>query len=769
MQVLCAILRKKFEKVFIMSYVLKIDRPAQHFNANWREGLPLGNGNHGALVYGYMGDEKIMLSHARIWRDGINKEMPDVSDCMPKMKELILAGRMPEADAMMTDALHAKGYYTGEALPIPACDVRMYRHMEGAFRNYTRTLDLEKEEASVTYRDEAGQHSRRAFVSFADDVVVIEENGDVDVKLTVHATDEAKAYQVREPKQIDYLDEDGWICIAEEEDGREHGAVARVIKKGGSTLILARVFYKGPYREKWQELKEGLLLLEADYETLFARHIGKFTAIFGRVELHLEDRFAEDAYNAELLNEAYQNEMPNRLAERMWAYGRYLLICGTTTGGLPCPLLGLWNGEYQAFWAMNMANINLEMIYWQAMSGNLSELMLPVFDYYEAGMDDMRENARKLYGLNGIFLPAVSTPASLKLTCIMPHIANWTSGAGWIAQMYYEYYLFTKDDEFLRSRAYPFMMEAAAFYQDFITWNKDHTKWVVVPSVSSENHTSDYRCQVAQGKKAIYVSEGTQSSINSTMDIAVIRELFLHLCAVGEKCGATPEQMKGWKAILDGSPAYEANADGAIREWQHPDYPDNYYHRHQSHLYPVFPGRELADAEDKEMFHKAGLLRMTRGIHHQTSWSLTQNANMMARCKDGENAWNSLNYISKTTLLGNLFTVHNDWRENGITMKMNQAPFQIDANIGWSAAVQEMLLYSSERFVEPLPALPKKWKSGAVRGLIAVPGVKTDVEWDEKGASIAIEALRDTSFTLRLRGKTTPVSMKKGERLSYQF
>lgn len=154
----------------------------------------------------------------------------------------------------------------------------------------------------------------------------------------------------------------------------------------------------------------------------------------------------------------------------MWAFGRHLLICATREGGLPCPLMGLWDGEYGADWAFNMANINLEMIYWQAVGGNLPELLLPVCDYYDAMLDDMRENARKLYGCDGIWLSAVSAPGCGRSSFLERHILNWTGGAAWVSRVYCDFWFMTRDETFLRERLLPFLIETAKFYRHFPTF-----------------------------------------------------------------------------------------------------------------------------------------------------------------------------------------------------------------------------------------------------------------------------------------------------------
>ncbi|WP_135555958.1 glycosyl hydrolase family 95 catalytic domain-containing protein [Paenibacillus cymbidii] len=728
-----------------MSYKMVMNRPAAWWNDTWREGTPIGNGWHGGLVYGAAAYERIMLTHTAMWREVRQPELPDVSYVLPKMRERIFEGRVQEGDPLIADELKKQGYAPDGGYPFPAADLHIKLPANEGFSKYRRELLMDSAEATVRFCDGKELVFRRAFVSRADDVLVVEANAGVEVDLTVHLPDTVDSTRVELPKRAVTQKEGEWIYFKAEIDSIEHGAVARVVR-GARTLIICRLFTEGDSRIKWRELTEYMEQLPADYNELLRRHQPEHSRLFGTCRFQLDDNsYSGEELNRTLLDAAYDGELPNALVERMWAYGRYLLTCGTSTGGLPCNLTGLWSGEYRAFWAFNMANINLEMIYWQVLPARMTELLLPVFDYYERNMEDMRENARKLYGCRGIYLPAVSTPGGLKIDCISSHIINWIGGAGWIAQHYYEYWAFTRDHDFLVNRALPFLREAAAFYEDFLIWQDD--KWLVAPSISPENHCSSYR----GGEEA---GEMIQTSINATMDVAIIKEVFAHLIELGGLAGAADEELAVWKTFLAGTPEYERNEAGAPREWLHEDFADRDIHRHQSHLYPVFPGLELARAGEDilESYRIGGIRRMTLGLAYQTSWGLAQNASLLARVGDAEHAWKCLSLISRSTLMENLLTVHNDWRDMGIGLRMKRAPFQIDANMGWTAAVQEMLLFSNRNRIDILPALPAQWERGSIGPLATRAGAEVSITWDLKanGGKAKLTAVRHTEFNLHL-------------------
>ena len=747
-------------------YVMTMNRPASWWGNQYREGVPLGNGRMGALVYGGAMFEKVMLTDADCWRGGVRRELPDVSDRLAGMREKILNGRMPEADWTLESALKEAGYAPRLANPTPVADLTVCTPAVEGFRHYRRRLDLRAACAEVTYQDAGNAYRRRYFVSRADDVLAVEAVSDapltdVSVGLTAHASDRVGADEAL-PEVLVQRAQGEFLEYAARTEGEPFGAVARVVREEKRVRILARTFSGGDVEARLAELRAALAALPADFDVLLERHLPAHRALFDRCAFELEDdRFSPEALNSELLDESYESgRCPNRLAERMWAFGRYLLICATRPGGLPCPLMGLWDGEYGADWAFNMANVNLEMIYWQAVGGALPELLLPVCDYYDAMLDDMRENARKLYGCGGIWLSAVSAPGCGRASFLQRHILNWTGGAAWVSRVYCDYWFLTRDGDFLRRRLLPFLIETAKFYRDFVVW-KDGT-WHVVPSVSPENHPSDY---AGQGEP----DELTQGCVDATMDIALIREVFSTLKALLTEAGEDGGWLELCGRMLAGSPEYGVNEYGAAREWNHPDFRDNDRHRHQSHLYPMFPGWEQARGAGREKFRAGAFRRLEAGLSHQSGWSLMNLCCCFARAEEPEFALRCMDLFSRAMLAGNLFGMHNDWRGMGVGLNEKWAPFQIDANMGWTAAVQEMLAFSTDGRLDLLPALPKRWAKGRFRGLTARCGARVDLEWSPEGWRAKLTALRGGRFLLRAPGRACEeVSLRAGEILELE-
>ena len=745
-------------------YRLISNRPSSWWMARYREGLPLGNGQTGALVYGGAASEKILLNHAECWRGGECTGIPDVSYKLKEAQQKILNGDMLDGSDVLSRELGKNGYRDACKMLTPVADLVIETPAHEGFYAYERALDFDTGVARVSYKDGSFTYTRRAFVSRADDTLIVEIASEddltcTDVRLELHKQEGTN--KVKEPSVIKSEKSGEYEYIALKlETGEPFGAVARVVRVSPHKLLaLVKLFPHGEYEDKFKKLSEELRLIEPDFDRLLERHAPLHKQLFGRCEFCLGETENTATVEEMLFEAAQTGACPDCLTELMWAYGRYLLISATRENGLPCALLGLWCGEYEAGWTFNMANINLEMIYWQTVGGNLPELMKPVFDYYDAQMPIMREAAKKVFGCRGIWLCAVTSPGSYGIPCALSHILNWTGGAAWISRVYYDYWLLTKDEEFLKLRLMPFLKETALFYGDFVLWQEG--KWYVAPSVSPENQPEFYK-----GQRVEYA----QGCANATMDFALIKEVFSTIKQLLPLTGGDGELEDMCDKMLAGAPKYTTNPDGSVREWNHPDFEDNNRHRHQSHIYPLFPGNECARSLDRSMFRQALDNRLKIGISHQTSWSLINMSMAYSRLNDGETALKCLSLISRAMLMGNLFTVHNDWRGMGIGLDMDWAPFQIDANIGWSAAVQEMLAYSVDGRLDICPALPNAWKSGRFTGLTTRTSISADIKWDEKRAYCSLTALRDTKLDLYAKTEFfVSLSLKKGEKYKLEF
>ena len=253
------------------------------------------------------------------------------------------------------------------------------------------------------------------------------------------------------------------------------------------------------------------------------------------------------------------------------------------------------------------------------------------------------------------------------------------------------------------------------------------------------------------------------TTINSTIDLAIIKEFFSGMIRLGKRYDIYQDKMEDWEKILASIPPYRSNDLGAIREWQAPQFEDRYDHRHLSHIYPVFPGHEVNSIDQPEKMEKYKKAVSLRKIDAQTGWSMAHMASIYARFNEGEKAAECLDNMAKSCILSNFFTLHNDWRGMSVTLDMDPAPVQLDAALGYVNAVQEMLVYASEDLVMLLPALPKRLKKGSLRDF-QYPGGSITMKWDleNRNFHVRLKAARPHSIRLSLPEEFGPVQWENG-------
>ncbi len=794
-------------------YIIKNAFPA----AKWQDATPLGNGRVGALVYGSVYDERILLNHESLYFGATDLPMPDVSGDLPVLRRLLDDGKYSEAETFYKRKLRKLGYKCKNGDYMPAFDIRMITDVNDAFTDYSRELDMFSGVATIGWRCGDVDFKREIFVDYDSGNVVLDITAskpalDFCVRIEKHDLNDAvdrngrKLTKKEMPSYEFYCGESSLIGRLTNDNGKKHVAVITLesdgevklvksvsrnklygmqgaatfdenffsVKKASRATLVCNLYESG----ETEEIRAGLVrdMKDFDYAAVRKNHVGKFSAAFSSCVLSLTGETTAQTTD-ELTDEptemqrvkSYNGDVTLLQIEKQALFGRYLLISSSANCRYPANLQGIWNGAYRPAWSSTFFNNeNIQMCYWQALSGNLAFTMKPFFDYYLSFTDDFRENAKKLYGCRGILLPLFSDNASGKKKNLQPHVLYWTASSAWIADMFFDYYLCTRDKTFLAEKAYPFMKEAALFYEDFM--KTDENGYLKsYPSDSPENCADgDFK-----GAKSVNVC------INATMDFAALKALLSDLLEAGKELGFTDEKDETWRDMLERIPPYKINEDGAIAEWIHDDFRDNYAHRHLSHLFPLFPGREITE-KDERLFaacRKAIDLRRSLGLKEQTGWSFAHLANLYASAGESEKAEECLKLLIRFCAGENLFTYHNDYLNQGVTLKFLWAknpPFQIDANMGFTAAVQNMLVESAETELKIFAATPRAWNNIMIGFCLTRCGVKVRLTRRGEKVKTEIIALCDTGFTLSsglpLKGfSPQKITLEAGETFEKDF
>lgn len=752
-----------------MKHNLEMKYPSSWWHDLWREGLATGNGLTGANLYGGAKKEILQLVRHDLWYDGLEKEVPDVHEAFLRQRRKMDEGNFREASWEIVNALLEKGYASRLESQFPAACLIVEQTPIKGFSSFKRQLDMEHALASQQWLDGDIMMRREVFVSRAADLVVyriLAEHDKADGELLNYVleldayhnegeTPNAAIQAVWETAQMKAVCEDEHTAYLyfnarrAKSDGicTDFGAVAKIVvtegrlekfenkikaKAAGQILVMIGLYVDEEKEAAWKKQHDSLKNRHESFDELFEESAAIHKKLYHSAELHLGEEKQDNwiRSNEELVMEAFSERQSVELIEKLWHYGRYLFICGSSPESNPFPLYGLWGGGYQLLWCHNMANENLQMIYWHSLTGNLTAYNEAVFRYMNERIPVFRENGRKLFGIDGVYMTAGTTPGVSSPTQVVPVIINWTGAAGWLAQHYYQYFLYTRDMEYARNVMLPYMDAVAAFYEEFVQFTSDENgkeRIRFYPSVSPENTPGNF-----MPPEGVQMAHPMPTTINSTIDLAIIKEFFQNMLAISdiwEPSVFSRERIDKWKRILQSIPEFRCNEEGAVREWQEDIFKDRYEHRHLSHIYPVFPGYELypeKNAGQTGAYEKAVGLRK---IDAQTGWSMTHMAAIYARFRNGSAAMECLDHMARSSLLHNFFTLHNDWRGMNISLNMDPAPVQLDAIMGYVNAIQEMLLYASPGYIALLPALEERLFIGQIKNFRYSDGL-LDMKWN---------------------------------------
>lgn len=746
--------------------------------ATWEHYLPLGNGRLGAMVKAHPCNEILQLNEEGIWSGGpIDRVNPDTKEYLPKIRELVKAGKVVEAQGLgfqtisgtcfnervyQTAGEFRVDFFSSENSGLECGWPLQHKTNPACLESYKSYLNLAEACTLVTYTDEKGiKFSRRTWISAVDDM------------LFMHVT-------ASEPGAINfsaYLDRGIWVDKIFIEDGfifleDEHGipfcvgagAVAEGGKTGTTGLCLTGeacdevLFYidiqawkwnKKPISKKeyekaikkdtWSSCCKANLLKIRDYvashgvsvaaEDIFGWHLNEYKNYWDRITLQIGKKSDEEIIpTPELLKQASAEN--TNLINLYANFSRYLLIAGSRVPGeLPTTLQGLWNCYMDPPWGSKYTiNINTEMNYWPVNIANLSECEIPLFDLLERAYANGCDVAKRMYGCRGYVLhhntdfwgDAAPQDSWLPGT-------YWVLGAAWIGTHIWEHYEYTQNKAMLK-RYYYLMHEACRFFVDFLQpcdlIAPDGKPYLVInPSVSPENSYVTKAGQVGA------FTEGCE------MDNMILEHLFSsclkaykqirNACCDKKGHFYEDEEFSEFEYVLNHLKKPELNSDGSLMEWNTEVPEVEPGHRHISHLYGLYPGHTITVEKTPELAEAAKKTlkkRLENGGGH-TGWSQAWIINFRAQLEQGNEALEAIVKLLSHSTLPNLLD--------------NHPPFQIDGNYGSLAAIMRMLVQSEVEEdgkiqVKLLPALPdeKKWQSGSVRGLKIKGDYTVDFDWN---------------------------------------
>ena len=740
------------------STVLKFKSPAAGSSA-WESALPLGNGETGALLQGGVGLEKIMISDAKaIWKGSVGV-LPDISDKMKDVRANVSGKNPVMAGLIMERAMAAKKYLPSPDTLLPIADLIIEQTIHSKVTNYSRSLSMDNAEVCVQFSAESTKFERNMFVSCENNYIFYElsRNGSANLNIGLRFVPHDKKCLVLDGVVADGISNEkvtlsgNLIGYEFEAEGKLFGVLARVVvdSKAGirvtedslriddaEKVLLILKTYVGKVKEKpFEKVRAELLALrQMGYEKSFRSHQAIFQKRLSKTEFEIskeKESFIED------LIEGFDEES-TLLYEKLFNFSKYIYATGMTKlNGSPMTS-GLWNVFYNNPQGVAGVSTSLSATLAPAFALGHEEKVLELLDYAEKYKDDFKKAAYRVYKSKGYMVPERFVSGSGLPSSIQASSLATITGSAIVANMFYDYFLYTKDMKYLKSVALPFMTNVAEFYMNYFYENE-------------QNGIMSCPSFAPLGTSKYFETRKVGVFENSTADFVVARNLFMNIISLVNVYSVNVEKIVEYQNFLNSLPTNPLEKN-AIKEYRGEE--NSVLSSGFVHLYDVYGSRAVqhnGSVSSLTPYLNTLLYKVDKSLFSQSLVTVGRLAESSAVLGQSNVAYGLLRSMIKNFMGGNLlFKDYDGSNLNGYALGDNYS--NIAGNMLLCSTLIESFVLDYQNNISVLPAKPASITSGEISGVNTRQNVLVDVEFDDKRGNmfVTLKATKSTKVNLIL-------------------
>ena len=733
--------------------------------SDWMEGVPVGNGRLGAIVYGGIALERIALNEITLWSG-----QPDTLQntiCGPEklaeIRSFFFKENYKRANDLTIKYLSGTRSSFGTHLPLGDLVIKS-EYPEGELKGFRRELDMAKGVSMTTFIKGGVKFTRELICDYPDDVMALmisaDKKGCINTEFSFDLLRDAVITAERKGLSLE-----GKVCFPKQgRGGVEFAACLLIDAIGGEVftdgnkirvknadsvtayLDIRTDLFDKDYRHTVKNTVDHAQSL--GYGTLRSNHVADHAALYDRMSISL----GTPSEMANLPTDVRLHLIKNGALDSdfdalFFRYGRYMQIASSRPRSPLCSnLQGIWNDNRACHmgWTCDYhLDINIQQNYWSSNKVNLPECNEALFTFIKFLDKHGRETAKNIYGARGwVAHTVVNAWGYTAPDNAIYWGLNVTAGA-WLATQLWSHYKYTLDRNYLADTAYPLLKGCAEFFMDYMVEDPNTGYLVTGPSISPE-----VGFLAPDGN-------GYSASMMPTLDRAVVAEIYSACIESSKLLGIDKKFRHELEQALEKFPPYMIDSQGEVQEWLHGFPRQDKAHRHTSHLIALYPLGQLSWTKTPELMEAAKRTITNQTQAHgweDTEWSAANMLCFNSFLKEGDMAHEWLQDLFRKFTRENLMTVS----PKGIA-GADEDIFSFDATEASIAGMCDMLLQSYDGFVEFLPALPKAWPQGRVCGLGVEGGFIADLEWNDSAMRQAVfTATADAPLRLAIPMGTDP-------------